>query len=688
MEFRIAKTFQDSLVRLSAEEQKLAKTAVFDLQMDARSPSLQFHRIEKVKDPNFWSARASSDIRVIVHKVGSSILVCYTGHHDESYAWAERRRVETHPNTGAAQIVEIRELVKEVEVRVEKEVEVAATAKRSLAAFPPEFFHNYGVPHDWVESLRSATDEEALTMVDHLPDEAGEAILCLLAGEKPPAPTALLPDIAPFDHPDAARRFRVIEDKDALELAFEYPREKWAVFLHPAQRDLIARNFQGPARVTGSAGTGKTVVALHRIAHLFHAEPDAKILLTTFSGTLARSLAKKLDTLLGPRETWRQRVEVVELRALCRRLYIEAFEELNLVRNADWQLWLDEEAKKVGPEQPKSFLRREWRRVVDAWNLDSWEAYRDVKRLGRGTRLGPRQREALWPIFAALRARIAEEGKETWSSAFAKVSQIIESSQSKPFDLAVVDEAQDISVAQLRFLAAVGAGRPNSLFFAGDLGQRIFQAPFSWKSLGVEVTGRSYTLRVNYRTSHQIRQMADILLPRKVSDVDGFEESRNGTVSVFNGPKPNIQFAKNEHEETRLVAVWLKQVLGVVGDPNAIGVFVRDESYLERAKRAVEMAGCAPTILDKRMEPVPGEIPCCTMHLAKGLEFRAVVVMACDDEAIPLQSRVEDVVEESELEDVYITERHLLYVACTRARDHLFVTGISPGSEFVEDMAE
>jgi superfamily I DNA/RNA helicase len=241
-------------------------------------------------------------------------------------------------------------------------------------------------------------------------------------------------------------------------------------------------------------------------------------------------------------------------------------------------------------------------------------------------------------------------------------------------------------VAQLRFLAAMGGGRPNGLFFAGDLGQRIFQTPFSWKSLGVDIRGRSQTLHINYRTSHQIRMKADRLLGPEVADVDGNVDDRRGTVSVFNGPNPDIRVFDTIEEEAEAVAVWLKDRNSEGVAPHEMGLFVRSTAQIERAKSAANLTGMPYKVLDDHMETTTGKLSICSMHLAKGLEFRAVAVMACDDEIIPLQERMESVADDADLEEVYDTERHLLYVACTRARDHLLVTSVDPASEFLDDL--
>jgi superfamily I DNA/RNA helicase len=331
------------------------------------------------------------------------------------------------------------------------------------------------------------------------------------------------------------------------------------------------------------------------------------------------------------------------------------------------------------------FLVGEWEDVVDAWQLRTWDEYRDVSRLGCKTRIGGKQREALWAIFNRVRAGLLERRIVTWSDVFGRLTESMTGKAARPYDFAVIDEAQDLGVAEARFFAAMAAGRGDGLFFAGDLGQRIFQQPFSWKALGLDVRGRSYTLRINYRTSHQIRLHADRLLPATVSDVDGNAEGRRGTVSMFDGPSPMVKACSDADHECRIVGNWISARLREGCAPNEVSVFVRSDAELKRARAAVKAAGARSVELNDKVEVEIGAVAISTMHFAKGLEFRSVVVMACDDDVIPQSDRIEAVADDADLEEVYNTERHLLYVACTRARDHLLVTGITPMSEFVDD---
>jgi mRNA-degrading endonuclease RelE of RelBE toxin-antitoxin system len=693
MEFRIADTFTDSLGKLTGDEQKAVKTAAFDLQLNPAHPSLQFHKLDKPKDRRFWSIRVNSDVRLIVHRTESSLLLCYVGHHDNAYQWAERRRLETHPKTGAAQFVEVRETVQEI--TIPKYVEVAQPFVARVAPPKPPLFTNisadellgYGVPAEWLADVRRANEDTLLELADHLPSEAAEALLDLATGVAPKVAKPVAVGADPFAHPDAQRRFRVMANVEELARALDYPWDKWTVFLHPEQRTLVERDFSGPARVAGSAGTGKTIVALHRAVFLVRANPDARVLLTTFSDTLANALRTKLRRLISNEPRLGERLEVHSMNAIGRHLY-----EVNIgiprmaAREVVGELLSEASRAVEGHKFSLQFLLTEWEQVVDAWQLESWEAYRDVVRLGRKTRLQGAQRVVLWSIFERVRSALRARGLVTYSALFSQVALKLREIAHPPFEYAVVDEAQDISVAQLRFLAALGAGRPNSLFFAGDLGQRIFQQPFSWKVLGVDVRGRSSILRINYRTSHQIRMQADRLLGPEVSDVDGNKEDRKGTISTFNGPPPDIMVLDTPEEEIKAVSLWLVKRTNEGIVPHEVGVFVRSAAELGRARAAVEDAKLPYKVLDDNVETTSGRASVSTMHLAKGLEFRTVVVMACDDEVIPLQERIETVADDADLEEVYNTERNLLYVACTRARDHLLVTSVDPASEFLDDL--
>ena len=700
MKFCIADSFTKALSKLNTQEQSAAKITIFDMQQDLANPSLKLHRIDTSKDQNFWSIRSNLDIRIIIHKTKSSFLVAYVDHHDDAYKWAERRRIETHSRTGAAQIVEVRERVEEIALPVyispEPEMRQVADVQRERFLSPlflqltADDLLGVGVPSDWIDDVRNVCEDNFFDLADHIPEEAVEALLNYVTTGVLKTPEKILGQVDPFAHPDAQRRFRVMENIDELTQALEYPWDKWAIFLHPAQRHSVHQKFSGPARVSGSAGTGKTVVALHRVAHIIKNELDAKILLTTFSNPLANALKSKLQMLTGNNTDLNSKVTILSFEDVAHELFTltEGFLP-KVAKRQNIEAALKNAVSELGIDGfSDRFFMSEWLHVVDAWQLNSLSDYSNVSRLGRKSRLGSKQREKIWPVFVRARELLEAKGIDSWPRIFGKVTEYYKNRDHRPFTHIVVDEAQDLGVPELRMLAVIADHRSGALFFAGDLGQRIFQEPFSWKALGIDIRGRSTTLKVNYRTSHQIREAVDKLLPASVRDVDGVEEDRLGTISIFNGPKPKIEIFADSIAEIEKVGLYISEAIDEGIPADEIGIFVRSKDELQRARSTVQRAGQKALEFSDKIEDRTGCISIGTMHLAKGLEFKIVIVMACDDEILPDQDRIETVADEIELNEVYETERYLFYVACTRAREKLLITGVTPASEFFEYIEE
>lgn len=657
MTFRIADTFSDALGRLTVQEQKAVKTAAFDLQMNPANPGLSMHRVDRARDKGFWTARVNGDIRLVLHKQGGDTLLAWVGHHDDAYAWAESRRIDTHPRTGAAQIVEIRETVQEVVIQ--RYVEEAIRLPRLFQGESDDSLLSWGVPEDWLDVVRDATEDTVLDIASHLPAEAAEAILQAATGTRP-TPALVVAGTDPFAHPDAGRRFRVMENVEELRAALEAPWERWAVYLHPAQREYVERDFNGPARVIGSAGTGKTVVALHRAVRLAQ-DPEARVLLTTFNSRLSEGLARKLPLLAS--EDLRARIHVAALGDVIRDLHQQAFGPTVLVTEENLSELLGQAVAKTGAPLSVDFLRDEWSLIVDAWNVRDWESYRDLPRLGRKVRLPAARREAAWSVFAALRTALAAHNLKTE----AQLAHELADTGALPFSHAVIDEAQDISVPELLLLGRVLGDVENGLFFAGDIGQRIFRAPFPWAATGVEIRGRSRSLKVNYRTSHQIRRYSDELLPETLVEPDGTEDNRLGVTSVFEGAAPEIRACSSREEEVTALQAWIDALFKQGFQASEVMILVRTDDLV---------SSIAPQV----------SVPVMTMHQAKGAEYRAVAVIGLDQDVVPLEDRLLMARDEAQVDEIMNTERHLLYVAATRARDRLWLSGVSPVSEFLRDL--
>lgn len=672
-----ASTFTKALGKLSAAEQKLVKITTVDLALDPAGNGLQMHRVEAA--PGFWTARVSQDIRLVLHKDGAHTLIAYVGHHDDAYRWAERRRLVAHERTGAMQFVEILERAQEAFLpQAVQDVPVAAPAPvqaaHPFATLTDDQLLDVGVPRDWLDTVRAAPSTSVDGLFARLPDEAAEALLDYATGGRLEDHVAVRAPAGadPFSHPDAQRRFRLVEGVEELKAALDAPFAQWAVFLHPTQRALVEKAWGGPARVSGSAGTGKTIVALHRAVHLAR-QPGTHVLLATFSEPLADALRSKVALLLEAHPERRARVTACSLDQAAHEAFTAAFGSLTLASRADLLAAIAAaQAQNLGAGHSTAFLLEEWDEVADAWGVSDAESYGTVPRLGRKTRLGAKQREAAWAVFGFIQSYLSARNLITPAQIYHRLTDWLLNGGHLPYTHIVIDEAQDLSVAQVRFLTAAAGGRADALFFTGDIGQRIFRLPFSWAKLGLDIRGRSTVLKVCYRTSHQIRSLSDRLLLPVLSDQDGIAESRRGTVSVFDGPEPQVRLFPDEAAEVEAVAAWIGecQAQGITGDELAL--LVRGPGQFARAQAAADLAGCV--------------VPVISMHNAKGLEFRAAAIMALDEDVLPDPQRLSEVGDLADLEAIQETERHLLYVAATRARDRLLLSGVTPGSEFLDEV--
>lgn len=681
MNFIIANTFTQSLSRLDGVAQAAVKQAVFDFQINPKKPSFQFHRIDRAKDKDFWTARVNDDMRMVIHHRGDDMVFCYVDHHDDAYAWGERRKLEINPATGAAQIVELKERVEEIIKKVVREVEQEPPL---FAKYEPSYLQALGVPEEYLPALRTLGQSGFIKLLDVLPQEAAERLMQLAQGEVVPVPMAPTPSQSPFAHPDARRRFWVVDSQQELARALDAPWEQWLVFLHPTQRGVVERRFKGPARVTGAAGTGKTVVALHRAARLVVADPESRVLLTTFSKTLAARLAQHADVLMGVDSKPRKRLDIDHLHKAARDLWVartgKTFTALDPKGlNALLELAMSRAAPGLG--LPAGFLRSEWDSVIDPWGVRSWAAYKAISRAGRSTPLGAKQRLAVWKVFEEAYRLLAERRLLTWSGLCYEVASTLY--DARPYTHVVADESQDFGPAELTLLRALVEPGEDDLFLCGDAGQRIYKTPFSWASVGIDVRGRSTRLGINYRTTEQIRAFADGLLPDALDEGDGDKEKRS-TVSLLRGPRPEVVGFEGMAQEVDGIAQRLRALLAEGYKARDIAIFGRTEVVLrERAALALEKAGLRGHYLSDEQPPSTSNASLGTMHRAKGLEFKVVVVMGCDADVLPLAHALNDLADEADRETFFEQERQLLYVACTRARERLLVSYTGKASRWV-----
>jgi hypothetical protein len=670
-----------SLRALAKAEQTTVKLAVQDFIERPDAPGLRLHKLRN----GLWSISPNMDLRVIVARDGGTFALLHVDHHDRAHRWAERRAYERHETTGSAQIVEILEVTREA----------AAVRPRPPKAPPPPlagesdgYLLSLGVPRLWLGPLKAAPDQDALLdLMDRLPVEAAERLVLLVSGERPePAPKA--PDGAdPFATPDARRRFWLAADEDALQRALERPWQEWLVFLHPAQREAAERDWSGPARVTGPAGTGKSVVAMHRAARLARAAGGAKVLLTTHTDALAARLSQGMDALLGEGTAARGRVAVGTIHGEAARLLAAAGRKVALADEARIAALIAAQCGGLdGAGGAARFLLNEWRAVIDHWGVRQWETYRDIRRLGRGAALGERRRAEIWPVFAAVREALDAAGLMTPGDLCEAADALLqEGGQPPPYAHVVVDEAQDLGPRELILACALAAEGPRGLFFAGDGGQQVMRHPFSWLAAGVDVRGRSRRLAVNYRTSRQIRRFSDGALPATLEAIGGGAEGR-GAVSLLSGPPPEVVGCADAAAQADVLRGWIAAHLARGVPPGEIAVLARrDEDLGPILRPAMQATGLVMAPIGD-IAPAAGALYAGAIASAKGLEFRAVALVGVDESVLPLADAL--AAEESEEGRALALqrERHLLYVGCTRARESLLVTHGPRPSRFLKAM--
>jgi hypothetical protein len=676
----IAKTFTKSASALSAADRARVFDFLTKFLADPSNPGLSVERLQRGLDSNLWSARITVGLRTIFHHSGPSYTLLYAGQHDDAYDWASRRRLEQHPVTGTLQIVETAESVKEVF----ETSAVPKTAPRVFQSHADEYLLSLGVPPDWLPTIREiANDDQLLTVVEKLPEEVGERLMRLHDGELVTPPLPVAPSAPLSASPDNLRRFWVVQDAAELRDLLDKPIEDWMRFLHPSQRELASADFKGPVKVTGSAGTGKTVVGMHRARRL--ADQGQRVLLTSFVTTLCRNIDHNLQILCN--DSQRQRITVGTVHSQALRLARQIDPQL-APADQDHVSRLIERYQDFGDALfDKEFLVAEWTGVIENQGIVSWDEYRDAQRTGRGRGLQVRERRAIWKVFEQVGEDLASKHLATWPALCRRATEALTTGRvQSPFDAVIVDEVQDLKAQEIRFLHSLAASHPGGLMLIGDAGQRIYPGGYSLRSLGIDVRGRSRVLRINYRTTEQIRRFADQILPESSDDLDGGTESRKGTRSLLHGPMPTVQGFKVAKDQEGFVVTQIGQLLGQGLMPREIAVFCRVGARLEPLQQALAAVGIPVYSLGRDEEDVqPDGVHFGTMHRAKGLEYKVVFAYDCTEGVVPNAATLRRCKDPADYDAARARERQLLYVTLTRARDEAFVTWVGLPSPFLPD---
>ncbi|WP_017586974.1 UvrD-helicase domain-containing protein [Nocardiopsis ganjiahuensis] len=636
---------------------------------------------------------------VLAPESGDSYLLLKVMNHDPAYDYAVKQDADVNRLTGSVEIWDA-EGLERLTPDLEERAAPTDPEQRLFARVSDGDLTALGIGDRVLRAARTAVDADELAdIVPFLPEDQAEVLQYLAAGftveevwrdivaHRPSGAVSTDLDTAIRNTPT---RVRLVSGLDELEDILSQPFAAWRTFLHPAQRKVAYKaSYPGSYQITGGPGTGKTVVAMHRVKHLLtYLRPEERILLTTFTNALATALGTGIRQLVDDQASL-ERITISTVNAQASQVLTEAnggrasrfasdLQELDRWRGI---------VREQGLEWTAEFLQQEYRHVVLAQRLDTLEQYQAATRSGRGSRLpAGGQRERVWKAMAAFTEGLDADRVQTHLRGCDLAARALEESGPR-FRHVVVDEAQDLHPAQWRFLRAAVAPAPDDLFIGGDPHQRIYDAKVSLKALGINVVGRSQRLRRNYRSTQQILTWARPLLDgEKVESLaDGGTESLAGYRSALQGPKPTTYAADDLNGELDALVQHVRDWTEAGIELSSVAVAVRAGWVGKKAVAALTDAGIATCALREADDETPG-VRVGTMHSLKGLEFRCIAALGVSDGAVPNPKAITPVeVDELQHKADMMSERCLLFVVCTRARDHLHVSWHGKPSPFLTE---
>ncbi len=696
--------------RLPRGVQDKAAKLILQLKNDAGGNGINFESIEGARDRHMKSARIDQGHRAIVYDRGGALIVMWMDKHDDAYRWARNRVLDVNPETSAVQVIDLS--LAEIQPDAPQAAPATAEATSPLFATVGDAdLIRLGVSEVLLPAVRAMRSESELDAgKDGIPADAYDALLCLAAGFSVDETMEELglgkgPKVAVDDFaaalrtPESRRTFWLAEDDDELQKMLDEPLEFWRIFLHPSQRKLVEQSWNGPALVRGGAGTGKTVVAMHRARRLAGdlirtKDVSGRILFTTFTSNLAADVRADLSNLCSTDQM--ARIEVVNLDTwvtdfLRKQGYKREilYAEDNRQKEA-WEYAYHEHGH--GLPVSLDYLQNEWRQIVQANGITDLGAYLRVQRTGRGTSLDRKTKEKVWAVFAAYRARLDAESLSEPEDAYRDARQLLQAKPALlPYRAVVVDEAQDLGMQAFLLLAEIapkqdGVTAPNGLFIVGDAHQRIYGRRASMSKCGINVRGRSRKLKICYRTSDEIRRFAEALVQGvPVDDLDEATDDLKGYRSLFHGPEPTIVGARSADGAKAELFAWIEACKAEGIDESEICVLARTNELVRVASNGLQAAGYDVTPLQRRAaddRTKPG-VRACTMHRAKGLEFAAVAIVDVNAGVLPPGWLLDAAPDATVRRSIVEAEKALLHVSATRAKKRLLVLSTGARSELL-----
>ena len=690
----ISSDFLTAFARLPRQIQGKVTEFVNKFRNNPMSSGINYEKLNSGIDKKICSVRIDDAYRgIVVRQQETGVyLLLWVDHHDEAYQWAARKRCEVNPKTGAIQVFDVQIVAENVKAEEQKALFAIASDEELL---------KLGVPEAQLDFVRSfVTKEEFYKAESTMPHDAYEYLSWLVEGFPVEEVLELVSEEAnnsssnedlsvALEAPSTLKSFVVVEGEDELRRIMAEPLEKWRVFLHPTQRKIVQKEYNGAARVLGGAGTGKTVVAMHRAKHLANkCDGQQKILMTTFTANLAADIRENLRKICNLEEL--RRIEVIHLDAWVNQYLREAGFTAQIAYDEVIDSLWDKAILLANNDLPydSSFYKEEWNRIVIAQEALNLEAYVKAIRNGRGTRLDRKKRMQVWKVFEHYQNLMKENQVRDINTAMYESTKLLQTSGKRSrYKHIIVDEGQDFSDNAYRLLRALaGEEHSDDIFIVGDAHQRIYRNHPTLSKCGINVRGRSSILKINYRTTEEIRKYAFGLLNGiAFDDLDEGADLGDKCQSLTHGEKPVFKNFSNANDEFDFLVNEIKQLKGN-------GVLLTDICVVARTKKLVEdytalfaKAGIKAYAIkrNKADDRSFDGLRIATMHRVKGLEFKYVFIVAANNRIVPLISAINKTDAVSESESI-ASEKCLLYVAMTRAQKGVYVTSYGRKSEFLD----
>lgn len=695
----VASDFLTAFSNIPKKQQAKVMDFVTKFRIDPTMPGINYEKIKKAKDQNLRSVRIDQAYRGIVMKpqTGNVYVLLWVDHHDKAYQWAENKVYSINPETGSLQVVN----VEDAQVDYNGAGTDYQEREPLFSNIKDRHLVKLGVPELLLPVVRSVYTEADLDKIaPRFPEEASTALFMLAMGysledtfleldkSEKTAPIDTSDYEAALDNLESQTRFFIVEDDLELAAILNAPLEKWRIFLHPSQRKLVERDWNGPVRVLGGAGTGKTVAALHRakfLASKVFTGANDRILFTTYTKNLAADIREHLRNMCSD-ETFR-RIEVANLDKwvsdFLKRNGYDYVIDYGSKSNELWKKALDMAPAEIN--LPSTFYREEWERIIQPQEITSLSGYIKTPRVGRGVRLSRKDRQAIWPVFDEYRVLLNENRIKEVEDAMADARAILENKGDVlPYRSIVVDEAQDMSAQAFKLLRQMIPGQvKNDMFIVGDAHQRIYRHKVVLGQCGVNILGRGRKLRLNYRTTEQTRRWAVGLLKGvDVDDLNGGMDDQKGYKSLLSGLEPAHHHFDSFSRELDYISEYLENNETESGNLQNICLVVRTNKLVQQYEAALMEKG-VETYQVRTNEPddvrEPG-LRLATMHRVKGLEFDKIIIASTNSGVIPLENSYTESADPAVKRERENQERSLIYVAATRAKKEVLVTSYGEAS--------